>query len=117
MRKYTGKFPHAVREVSSTLVEGVYLVKTNNGGAYYLTSKPRLGEDIFSYNFIRVQPMTFEQHASTFHRILDGYAIPFADYRQAPLPITPRLEELERAARRYFLHDMIKQGILPRFTA
>lgn len=124
MRKYTGKYPNNIREVSGTFAPGITLVKTNNGGAYYIAScdvpdhkMPKLGVDVFQYKFTRAQPMTFTQDASSkglrFHRMLDGYALPFVEYPKyfKPDGMLPTEIELRRA----FIHDMAKQGVLPRF--
>lgn len=121
MRKYTGKYPNAIREVSGTFAPGIALVKTNNGGAYYIKAAdtagvmPKPGEDVFSYKFTRAQPMTFAfdevgVHVLRFHRLLDGYAIPFAEY-----PLIGKFPDIIKTTRKAFITDMAKQGILPRF--
>lgn len=121
MRKYTGKFPHAIREVG-TMVAGVLLVKTNNSAAYFLRPidtrgrMPRCGEDIFDYKFQRAQPMTFQQDVTRFHRMLDGYALPFVEYPGYLMPPQTKLDEAERCIRKQFIQDMVRQNILPRFS-
>lgn len=121
MRKYTGKYPNHIREVYGTYAPGIALVKTNNGGAYYLRAgdmnalMPELGVDIMRYKFTRAQPMTFKQEVNAFSRILDSYSLPFVQYLDRANE-TRRIEDLEKWCRRAFIHDMAKQGILPRFT-
>jgi hypothetical protein len=122
MRKYRGKYPNNICEVSGTFAPGIALVKTNNGAPYYIWAKdivdrrmPDLDEDIYDYKFVRAQPMTFQQDVNQFNRVLDGYSIPFVQYLdRANDSFT--IEELERLCRRNFVIDMAKQGILPRFT-
>lgn len=130
MRKYTGKYPNNIREVSGTFAPGIALVKTNNGGAYYIAARdvpdhmmPKLGVDVFEYKFTRAQPMTFTYDTVfgdatvRFHRMLDGYALPFAEYPRKLLgrEVNTDHECLQAVLRRAFIHDMAKQGVLPRF--
>ena len=120
MRKYQGKYPNNICMVSSTKVQGRVLVKTNNGNYFYIDAKdtagimPEVATDIFKYPFIRAQPMTFQQDVTRFHRMLDGYALPFVEYVERRSP--EQLEMLEKNARELFIADMTRQGILPRFT-
>lgn len=130
MRKYTGKYPNNIREVSGTFAPGIVLVKTNNGGTYYIASRdvpdrmmPKLGVDVFNYKFTRAQPMTFTQDiafgtsTARFHRILDGYSLPYVEYTRKLLgrEVDTDKECLQSVLRRAFIHDMAKQGVLPRF--
>jgi len=123
MRKYRGKYPSNICEVTSTKVRGRMLVKTNNGGYYFIDAKdtdglmPKCGVDVHSYKFTRAQPMTFQQDVTRFHRMLDGYALPFAEYVMSRDEHPPsEIDDLEGAARVYFITDMVRQGILPRFN-
>lgn len=126
MRKYRGKYPNNICEVSGTKVRGRMLVKTNNGGYYFIDAKdtdglmPKLGVGVHSYKFTRAQPMTFQQDVTRFHRMLDGYALPFVEYPAwaSGIPTIKgyRVEELEETVRNSFITDMVRQGILPRFN-
>lgn len=122
MRKYTGKYPNNIREISGTFAPGIALVKTNNGAAYYIRAcdtggyMPKLGNDIFTYKFTRAQPMTFKQEGTRFSRILDSYPVEFVEYvaRELDSHII-HLSGLAPWAKRSFITDMAKQGVLPRF--
>jgi hypothetical protein len=119
MRKYQGEYPNRICEVSTTQVPRTYLVKTNNGGYYFIREeRPTMNADVFRYKFDRAQPMNFEQHVTAFHRVIDGYRIEFVEYPERDLThfqSTKRLEELENRTRLQFIQDMIRQNILPRF--
>lgn len=121
MRKYTGSHPTAIQSIGGQVAPHLILVTTNNGGKYLIKDHcfPRLGQDVFDHNFIRCHTWTFEQDVTRFHRVVEGYALPFAEYVNRTVSIFARLpiEELERWARKAFTEDMAQQGVLVKFTA
>lgn len=120
MRKYTGPRPTAICKISN-IAQGIALIETNEGGKYFLhakecTSTPSLGDDIYAWRFRRAQPVVFQQDVAAFHRMEDGYALPFAVYPGNIFKYThTTLDNAERVIRRAFIEDMAKQGILARF--
>lgn len=108
MRKYTGEAPSAIKEIR--IVADRYLVKTNNGGQYFIDDQhPIEKRDVMDYKFTRAQPQTFQQQGFNFYRMIDGWALDFVNYAA--------VEDSTSNVRRMFIEDMARQNIVPRFTA
>lgn len=117
MRKYKGAEPNTIKEIR--IAGGRYIVQTNNGGEYFIDDQhPIEGRSVMDYRFSRAQPMRFKQEGACFHRMIDGWALPFASYLIVPFVRAGMTREgAHHIARTAFVEDMARQGIAAKFTA